>query len=85
MSKALDNADRVVAGLLPSDRWRLLRSLHRYCWICGRVGTKDHPHGMYWECAHCGVRWNRQNWPNVWEAVLQKSVPPDMPPANPLR
>lgn len=57
MSAALQYAHDTVRGLLPEDRLKLLHSMVRYCWHCGRVGLQNPAAPLKYSCAHCGQTW----------------------------
>ena len=61
MSAALDYAMETMAKLLPEDRLKVLHSVVRYCWECGRVGLKNQT-GLGWDCRHCDRHWTQRTW-----------------------
>jgi len=69
VSVALDYANETIRKLLPEDRLKLLHSLPKYCWECGRVGLQS-PSSPSRSCFHCGRSWRRADW------SLAMDVPP---------
>jgi ribosomal protein L37AE/L43A len=68
MSFALDYAMETLAKLLPEDRLKVLHSVVRYCWECGRVGLKN-PATLRWECRHCGRDWIVGTWVDGYRRI----------------